>query len=178
MTKFHWRRLTACVLLAVTAVAATGCGGDEETAAPTEIELLPEDLLPASMAGLRVESEDIEGTVKGGKRQSYLDSVGLYSFRADDDLLQATMQVSRFSDEARYQDRDFRQSVLLQIGSTVPRAFRMGDQTVYLSTGRRQNVVIWFQDEYLFVLSTRDEFGRPRTLLREAIDLDLEERLA
>ena len=171
------RRLTACVLLAVTAVGAAACGGGDETAAPTNIEVLPDDLLPASMAGLRVASEDIEGTVKGGKRQSYLESAGLYSFRTDDDLLQATMQVSRFTDEARYKDREFRQSVLLQIGSTVPRAFRMGDQTVYLSTGRRQNVVIWFKDEYLFVLSTRDEFGRPRTLLREAINLDLEEKL-
>ena len=160
------------------AFGAAACGGGEDTAAPTKIEVLPDDLLPGSMAGLRVASEDIEGTVKGGKRQSYLESAGLYSFRTEDDLLQATMQISRFADNARYQDRDFRQSVLLQIGSTVPRAFRMGDQTVYLSTGRRQNVVIWFQDEYLFVLSTRDEFGRPRTLLREAINLDLEEKLA
>ena len=173
-----WPRLTAGVLLVLIAVLTAGCGGGDDTAAPTKIELLPNDLLPASMAGLRVAAEDIEGTVKGAKRQSYLDSAGLYSFRTDDDLLQATLQVSRFDEEARYQDPEFRQSVLLQIGSTVPRAFRMEDQTVYLSTGRRQNVVIWFKDEYLFVLSTREEFGRPRTLLREAIDLDLEEKLS
>lgn len=172
------RRLTAGVLVAVLAVLTAGCGGDDAPAAATKIELLPKDLLPAQMAGLRVASEDIEGTVKGAKRRSYLESAGLYSFRTEDDLLQATLQVSRFSDEARFKDRDFRQSVLLQIGSTVPRSFRMGDQTVYLSTGKRQNVVIWFKDEYLFVLSTREEFGRPRTLLREAIDLDLEDRLS
>ena len=161
----------------ILAVLTAACGGGDDTAAPTKIELLPNDLLPASMAGLRVEAEDIEGTVKGAKRQSYLDSAGLYSFRTEDDLLQATLQVSRFDDTARYQDRDFRQSVLLQIGSTVPRSFRMGDQTVYLSTGRRQNVVIWFKGKHLFVLSTREEFGRPRTLLREAINLELEEKL-
>lgn len=160
------------------AVLTAGCGGDEPTAAPTKIELLPKDLLPASMAGLRVAPEDIEGTVKGAKRQSYLESAGLYSFRTEDDLLQATLQVSKFDDVARYKDPDFRQSVLLQIGSTVPRAFRMGDQTVYLSTGRRQNVVIWFKEKYLFVLSTREEFGKPRTLLREAINLELEDKLA
>ena len=159
------------------AVLTAACGGGDDTAAPTKIELLPKDLLPASMAGLRVAAEDIEGTVKGAKRQSYLDSAGLYSFRTEDDLLQATLQVSRFDETARYKDQDFRQSVLLQIGSTVPRSFRMSDQTVYLSTGRRQNVVIWFKGEYLFVLSTREEFGRPRTLLREAINLDLEEKL-
>ncbi len=171
-----WSRLTAGALVVILAVLTAACGGDD-TAAPTKIELLPNDLLPASMAGLRVAPEDIEGTVKGAKRQSYLDSAGLYSFRTEDDLLQATLQVSRFDEQARYQDPDFRQSVLLQIGSTVPRAFRMGDQTVYLSTGRRQNVVIWFKGKYLFVLSTREEFGRPRTLLREAIDLELEEKL-
>lgn len=158
------------------AVLTAACGG-EETAAPTKIELLPKDLLPASMAGLRVAPEDIEGTVKGGKRQSYLDSAGLYSFRTEDDLLQATLQVSRFDKEARFKTTEFRQSVLQQIGSTVPRPFRMEDQTVYLSTGRRQNVVIWFKGEYLFVLSTREEFAKPRTLLREAINLELEEKL-
>ena len=170
-------RLIAGALVLVLAVLTAACGGGDDTAAPTKIELLPKDLLPASMAGLRVAPEDISGTVKGGKRQSYLESAGLYSFRTDDDLLQATLQVSKFDEEARYQDHDFRQSVLLQIGSTVPRSYRMGDQTVYLSTGRRQNVVIWFEDSYLFVLSTREEFGRPRTLLREAINLDLEEKL-
>jgi hypothetical protein len=173
------RRLAAGTLLVVVAFTSTACGGgDDETAAPTKIELLPKDLLPASMAGLRVASEDIEGTVKGAKRRSYLDSAGLYSFRTEDDLLQATLQVSRFAEEARFKDPEFRQSVLLQIGSTVPRSFRMDDQTVYLSTGKQQNVVIWFKNEYLFVLSTREEFARPRTLLREAIDLDLEEKLA
>jgi len=171
-----WPRLSAAALVLVLAVLTAGCGGDD-TAAPTKIELLPNDLLPASMAGLRVDAEDIEETVKGGKRQSYLESAGLYSFRTDDDLLQATLQVSRFDEKARFTDNDFRQSVLLQIGSTVPRSFRMSDQTVYLSTGRRQNVVIWFKGEYLFVLSTREEFGRPRSLLREAIDLELEEKL-
>ena len=176
MSRF-WPRLTAGALVVMLAVLTAACGGGDDTAAPTKIELLPNDLLPASMAGLRVAPEDIAGTVKGAKRQSYLDSAGLYSFRTEDDLLQATLQVSRFDDKARYHDPDFRQSVLLQIGSTVPRAFRMGDQTVYLSTGRRQNVVIWFKDKYLFVLSTREEFGRPRTLLREAIDLELEEKL-
>lgn len=171
------RRLGAGLLTGLVALTFAACGGDGETTAATKIEVLPKDLLPASMAGLRVQSEDIEGTVKGAKRQSYLDSAGLYSFRTDDDLLQATLQVSRFDEEARFKDREFRQSVLLQIGSTVPRAFRMGDQTVYLSTGKSQNVVIWFKDEYLFVLSSREAFGRPRTLLREAIDLDLEEKL-
>ena len=173
-----WPRLIAGALVVILAVLTAGCGGGDEAAAPTKIEVLPTDLLPASMAGLRVAAEDVEKTVKGAKRQSYLDSVGLYSFRTEDELLQATLQVSRFDDVARYTDPDFRQSVLLQIGSTVPRAFRMEDQTVYLSTGRRQNVVIWFKDKYLFVLSTREEFGRPRTLLREAINLDLEKKLS
>jgi len=171
------RRLCAGLLTGLVALTFAACGGDGETTSATKIEVLPKDLLPASMAGLRVASEDIEGTVKGAKRRSYLDSAGLYSFRTDDDLLQATLQVSRFAKEARFKDPEFRQSVLLQIGSTVPRSFRMGDQTVYLSTGKSQNVVIWFKEEYLFVLSSREEFGRPRTLLREAIDLDLEEKL-
>lgn len=171
-------RVVAWGLIALVGVIGAACGGgDDEGGKITAIKLLPKDLLPASVAGLRVQSEDVSATVKGGKRQSYLESAGLYSFRSEDDLLQATLQVSRFSDEARFTDPKFRQSVLLQIGSSQPSSFRMGDQTVYLTTGKSQNVVVWFKDEYLFVLGAREDFGQPRTLLREAIDLDLEEKL-
>ena len=60
-----------------------------------------------------------------------------------------------------------------QIGSTVPRIFRMGDRTVYVTTGRRQSIAVWFEERHLFILATREEYDQPRTLLREALEIKL-----
>ncbi|HEY3241567.1 MAG TPA: hypothetical protein VGL92_18545, partial [Acidimicrobiia bacterium] len=102
--------------------------------------------------------------------------LGLWSLRtasseSGGDLVQATLQVSRFAEGARSQESDFRQSVVNQIGSARPRTFRLGKRTVYLTTGTKQSIAVWFQGRYLFVLASRSDYDEPRTLLRAALEI-------
>ena len=152
---------------------AGACGGESPIsigARGEDIEQLPPDTVPSELLGLKVTQEDMTASLAGSK-DSYVDGVGLYAYRSEDDLLQATLQVSKFIDDARYRDAGFRSSVVAKIGGSVPRLVRLGDQRVYLTTGSKQQIAVWFRDEYLFVLSSRDDFTQPRALLREALDI-------
>lgn len=164
-----WVAAVAIVVAASSVLSA--CGGDAKADEGHAVRELPASFLPETLLDLTVDQEDLSEGVKD-QRRTYLDSLGLYSVRKDD-LLQATLQVSKFTSDAKYRNATFRQAILEQIGSTVPREFRMAKQTVYLTTGKRQNVVIWFEGRYLFVLSTREEFSQARTLLRTLLDMDL-----
>ena len=44
-------------------------------------------------------------------------------------------------------------------------------RTVYLTTGTKQSIGVWFKDRYLFVLATRADYDEPRTLLRKALEI-------
>jgi hypothetical protein len=101
---------------------------------------------------------------------TFIDALGLWSLRSDD-LVQATLQVSRFSDGARFEESDFRQSVVNQIGSARPRTFRLGTRTVYLTTGTKQSIAVWFKGPHMFVLASRSDYDEPRTLLREVLEI-------
>jgi hypothetical protein len=152
---------------------AGACGNDTTIsigARGEDIEQLPADVVPAELLGLKATQEDMTASLAGSK-DSYVDGVGLYAYRSQDDLLQATLQVSKFIDDARYRDAGFRSSVVAKIGGSVPRLVRLGDQRVYLTTGSKQQIAVWFRDDYLFVLSSRDDFTQPRALLREALDI-------
>jgi hypothetical protein len=48
----------------------------------------------------------------------------------------------------------------------------MGDHQVYLTTGRRQSVAVWWKGRHLFILSSREEFETPRSLLRAALEIE------
>lgn len=173
MTRAATRRLAACALFAFVATVASGCGGNPIAglgARGEDIEQLPADAVPSELLGLKVTQEDMTTSLAGSK-DSYVDGVGLYAYRSEDDLLQATLQVSKFIDDARYRDAGFRSSVVAKIGGSVPRVVRLGDQRVYLTTGSKQQIAVWFRDQYLFVLSSRDDFTQPRALLREALEI-------
>lgn len=157
----------ALAVAAVTGVAACGNDGPPPGQA-SGVQSLPAELVPAGLGGLEVRAEDT--SVVQGTKRPFVEAVGLYSLRSSD-LLQATLQVSRFTKESEVTKPAFRTAVVGQIGSTAPRVFRMGDDTVYLTTGRRQSVAVWFKERYLFVLSTREEYERPRSLLRQALEI-------
>jgi hypothetical protein len=161
------RRLAA---LGVGAALLLGsaCGGDGPKAAASEVTALDASILPAELLGLRVAVEEIGGAKN--VKDPFVESVGLYSLR-EGELLQGTLQVSRFSADADSETSRFRQAVVQQIGSTVPKRYRMGGQTVYLTAGKRQSIAVWFRGRYFFVLSMREEFGRPRALLRSALEI-------
>jgi hypothetical protein len=158
-------RLLALVAV-LTALAATACG--DGTVEASRVRQLKTSI-PDRVLDLTVKNESIS-SVQATKRP-FVDGVALYSLRRDE-LLQATLQVSRFTGDAKPESARFRGSVTNQIGSTVPRAFRVGGNTVYLTTGRRQNIAVWFRSRYLFILSTRDEYGQPRRLLRQLLAVE------
>lgn len=161
----RWARALVAVAALVT---LGGCAQSSAQAVKgEEIKLLGADLVPTEVRGLTVTVEPADA-VKGAK-SAFVDAVGLYSLRSDD-LLQATLQVSRFTDDAKL-DAQFRRGVVQQIGSTTPQAVRMGDKTVYLTTGKRQRVAVWFEGKYLFILGTREEYPTPRALLRDLLEI-------
>ncbi|HUQ39455.1 MAG TPA: hypothetical protein VM030_04825 [Acidimicrobiales bacterium] len=166
------RRLLTLLLLAIIGLTPA-CGGSDAKADDGKIDVLPKSVLGDDVLGLSVSQEKLTDTVVGTKR-TYLDAIGLYSLRKGD-LLQATLQVSRFKTDAKYAKSKFRQSILQQIGTTVPRPFRMAGRTVYLTTGKRQNVAVWFTGRYAYVLSTRQEYEAPRALLRRALEIKLDD---
>jgi hypothetical protein len=161
-------RIVASTLALVVALAGCG-GGDDETAAA--IATLPDDAVPSEILDLTVEAEDVEERLEGAER-NYVDATGLYSLR-EGDRLQATLQVARLNDEADVDDERFRLSIVNQIGSTEPKAFRMGESTVYLTASKRQSVAVFFEERSFVVLSTLETYESSRALLREVLELDL-----
>lgn len=165
------------IALLALALLAGACGGNEDvvTEAGGPVEPLDDISLPTEMTGLKVGEEKVDEALENF-RPSYVAGAALYSFRTDDEkeLVQATLQIARFRDEERNRSDAFRQSILTQFGSTRPRETRMGDTIVYRTTQTKQTVAIWFDDLDWYLLSIRDEFDRPRTLMREVLEVTTE----
>jgi hypothetical protein len=156
------------VVLAVL-IAAPACGGGSKAATPRKVARLPATLVPGDLLGLTVALEKTQTQTEGVKRP-YIDAVGLYSLRKGP-LLEATLEVGRFTKESDYKSRGFQGTVVSQIGSTEPKEFRMGSQPVWLTTGRRQSLAIWFKERYFFILTARDDYPTPRALLRRSLEI-------
>lgn len=166
------RRVAALALSGVLALGGlAGCGDDAsaEGTSGRKVKVLDVSSLGSELSGLTVQKEDVARNISGIDG-AFIDGLALYSLRSDD-LVQATLQVSRFSKEARPEKQEFRQSVVNQIGSTTPRPFRLGARTVYLTTGTKQSIAVWFAGRHLFVLASRSDYEEPRTLLRRALEL-------
>jgi hypothetical protein len=166
------RLLSMAVALALAGAVLAGCGRSDAAVDPVagkKVKVLELSSLPAEILGLAVQKEDVAGSV-AKVNSTFIEALGLWSLRSDD-LVQATLQVSRFSEGARYNKSDFRSSVVNQIGSARPRTFRLGTRTVYLTTGTKQSIAVWFKGAYLFVLASRSDYDEPRTLLRAALEI-------
>jgi hypothetical protein len=161
------RRVLVVLVVAALGAVAPACGSSSSDDAVDEVRQLPADLLPSSVLGLSVRREDVKEALERGRRP-YVDALGLYSFRRNE-LLQATLQVSRFTDGADVDKASFRLQLIDGLGTSAVRQMRLGDDTVYLTTGQRQNVAVWFRGPYLFVLTVRQDFTQPRSLLRQAL---------
>lgn len=161
--------------LAVAAIAlgllTAACGGnaDVQRADARAVAPLDADSLPAQLLGLQIKREDIADVLDGTKRP-YLDKAGLYSLR-EGDTLQATLQIGHFAKGVDHTSPKFREKLLTTVGSGSVRALRLSGERVYLTTGDRQQVALWFHGANLLVLSTREEYGTPRALLRAALEL-------
>ena len=160
------------VAVALALAGLLGACGDDAVVADADartIAPLDADALPATVLGLDIEREDISEILDATKRP-YLEAASLYSMREEDEL-QATLQIGRFADGTAYEDEEFRATLLNTVGGGAVRELRVGDDEVFLTTGDRQQIAIWFRGQDLLILSTREEFERPRTLLREALGL-------
>jgi hypothetical protein len=165
------RRPLPLVVALLLPLAVGGCGRGDDTASTVPVAQMGADVLPKRILDLSVAREDVKKRI-GGVKRTYVESTGLYSLR-EGKALQATLQVSRFNDKANVKDRAFRLAIVNQIGSTQPRAFRMGSHTVYLTSAKRQAVAVFFNEHSFAVLSTLDTFDQGRALLRELLELDL-----
>jgi hypothetical protein len=154
------------------ALALAGCARSDASVEPTPgqaVMALEIPNLPADLLGLKLAPEDVtEDLAK--VPSAFIDALSLYSLRKNE-LVMATLQVSRFNDGADVKADRFRQTVVNQIGSTAPRTVRLGAETVYLTTGTKQSIGVWFKGRYLFVLATRADYDEPRTLLRKALEI-------
>jgi len=163
-------RMSLLAPVAVALVASAGCSGEDEAGAVTtdQVAVLDATFMPDELLGLAVEPEATEGLAD--VTRSYVDAIRLHSLR-DGDQLVATLQVGRFAPGVEWDDRRFQRGVLNQIGANAPDPVRLGDHIVFVTTGVKQRLAVWFTDGYFFVLGVRDEFDRPRTLLRAALEV-------
>lgn len=167
------RRITSVVLVLAVAAALAACGGDSAGDDEIGIVQLGADALPAKILDLDVHLEDVEARIAGADR-SYVESTGLYALR-EGKKLQGTIQIAQFRDDAEVDisSRKFQLAIVNQIGSTEPKAFRMGDDTVYLTASKRQSLAVFFRPTSFVVLSTLETYDSGRSLLREVLELEL-----
>lgn len=168
-------RFTAGALALSLSLGACGGGDDDETKALefVEFEEISASQLPALVLDLAVTPEDPNTPLEEGQ-ETYIDRFGFFSFRRDD-LLQATLQISHFGDEARIEDESFQRLVAAQVSTGgTPSIVRVGDRRVFITSTGRQTVGVWFDDNRnMFVLSVREEYEQPRGLLRALVDLEV-----
>ncbi|HVW33190.1 MAG TPA: hypothetical protein VHL53_11675 [Acidimicrobiia bacterium] len=159
-------------MAALAAAALAGCTRSDAAVTPTPgpaVKALDVPGLPSDLLGLRITREDV-GADLAKVNKAYVQALSLYSLRRDD-LVMATLQVSRFNPGADVNSEHFRQTVVNQIGARAPRTVRLGAQTVYLTTGTKQSIAVWFKGPTLFVLATRADYDEPRTLLRRTLEI-------
>jgi hypothetical protein len=159
--------VAACALL----VFLPACGNESE-AVPRRAVAKAVVSLPSQILGLKVVEENVAGEIRGVSG-TYLDSLGLFSFREEDDLLRGTLQVGRFNEVAEPQRRRFRDAIIAQLGSTVPIQLRVGEDDVWLTSGTEQSIFTWFDSQGFYVLSVRSDYAFPRSLLRRLLESQL-----
>lgn len=168
------RRFVA-VLAGVLLLAGTAaCGGGQGTSAGARKAVVETAgvTLPSQVLGLALKPEDVSKILERTKRP-YIDRVGLFSFR-EDDLVRATLQVSRFRRLADYESVRFRSQLIDLLGSAEPIPIQVEDTTAYATVGNEQQIFAWFQGRGFFVLTTHFEYEFPRALLRRLVSLDKE----
>ena len=56
----------------------------------------------------------------------------------------------------------------------MPRRVRMGKAQVYFTTATKQTVAVWFTGDRLYVLSIREDYPFPRSLVRATLEAETE----
>ena len=162
--------LAACVVVAGCASHSghLNLGGT----AGSKISHAADVVVPTTVLGLTVSQEDVAKTLEDTRR-SYVDSLVMYGLRSDN-LLEATLQVSRFDPGTKFTTDRFQQEVVDQVGSSPsPPVANVGGTKVFLTSGNRQDIAVWFRGPYLFILASRQDFAFPRALLRALLQVNV-----
>lgn len=163
------RAVFACA--AAVAFLLSSCASEEAGTSQVAVRRAsPTINFPSQILGLSVTTEDVAKKVSEAKRP-YLDSLAVVGMR-DGELLRATLQVGRFNSLARPGSQRFRQRVIGQVGSKRPVTARVEKTTVYITSGNKQNIFIWFEGKGFYVLNTHSEYLFPRTLLRRILRIE------
>lgn len=160
----------AAAALVFCALAIAACGGDDGPSVEVaDFDAIPAETLPATVLDLGVAQEDFSATLVAGQ-EPYIEALSMFGLRRGD-LLQATVQVSRFKDAATIEDPLFRRALAGQIGGGAqPNLSRVGEQTVFIMPSGRQTLAVWYGAEEMYVLTVRPEYEQPRRLLRELLE--------
>ena len=158
----------AFALVVATVGGACGSGAPKGVDAKN-IKQLPASTISGTYLGLTPEREDVAGALGDQEGNSYIAGVGLYSLRKGEQL-EATLQVSKLTSNARPKDEKFQEEVASQIGGTKVQPFVMGGRTVFRSSLRKQSLTSWFNDKYFMILSVRETYKTPRALLRVLLE--------
>ena len=160
-------RVGALLLLAA---SLAGCGnGKVEGTLGNKVKQLESPAPPPDMLGLTPQSEDVSKLISTVS-DLYVNAVSIYSLRKDD-VVQATLQISRFNSKARPNDPDFRKALVTNLGGSEGTPTTVGKDTVFITQGTRQRVAVWFRSKNVFILTTRDDYDMPRALLRESLQI-------
>ena len=128
--------------------------------------------MPGTILDLTVGTEPLPRGI-ADVRHSLVSEVGLFSLRAGEQLA-ATLQVGRFENQDSGADPEVQAAVLEQVGATRPVPAVVGETRTWLTVSTEQVLAVWFDRDYMFVLSVRPEFDRPRALIRAAAEIDPE----
>lgn len=163
-------RCRAAALALVFALALGACGGgDGPSVQVADFDAIPVEALPTTVLDLGVAKEDFSATLLAGQ-EPYIGALGMFGLRKGD-LLQATIQVSRFRDPTVIDDPLFRRSLASQIGgSGQPAVSRVGEETVFIMPSGRQTLAVWYGSKEMYVLTVRPEYAQPRRLLRALVE--------
>ena len=129
--------------------------------------------VPAQLLGYPLQREDIAKALVDNQRTTYFDQVRLYSLRRNDGYLQATLEIGHFRTGSDYGQSYFQQDLVTQVGASEPIPTEMGGRLVYISSEKGLTIASWFGGRYLYILSVRNTFDQPKTLVRAATALRL-----
>jgi predicted small secreted protein len=165
-------RRTAARAAALLLVAAslTACGGGKvQGTLGRNVKQLDSPAPAPEILGLKAQSEDVSKLISTVS-DLYVNAVSIYSLRKDD-VVQATLQISRFNAKARPNDPEFRKTLVTNLGGSEGTPTTVGKDTVFITQGTRQRVAVWFRAKTVFILTTRDDYDMPRALLRESLQI-------
>ena len=168
MTRRCWGAAAAVAIASLLGA----CGGSTpEGVSGADIKPISASRLPTEILGFEVHEEDVKSNV-ARTDNAYISAVSVFSLR-DENLVQATLQVSDLTKQFNIKSGKERASLADKIGGARSAPFHLGSDTVFITQGQRQRVAVWFRGRHLFVLTVRDAFDRPRSLIRAVLDLNV-----